>query len=295
MCRVKERPIYDPEQFSRFFPLKKLDQFLHTFLSSKLFGGNKETSRKPDKTSDSQRPGSYEDDAVASEETNRVSVPEEVIYDSLPDAPATPRENKPQSVGKSGLSAGLAFFFAENPAQHAKLLRMLSYGFDPNVVGPNGDSLLHHVIRIGQYDLIPEVIRHGARLDTLNQERQTPLELYRAVGGDRVQDLTLLQSREIEAKQVEEEEPQAAPKPEASLPTNEENVSWASVDHHFQAGHATEIERLLDQGLNPNARLRSGRSLLGFAVEQGRNDIVDLLLKRGADPLRKDVTGQTPL
>lgn len=265
-------------------------------MSSEFFSRQREDSQKLDETFASPQSGSFEAHSVASEKTNRVSVLEDVVYDSLPDPRATLRDDQSKSDYKSTLSSGLAFFFAQNPTQHAKLLRMLNFEFDPNVVGSNGDPLLHYVIRIGQFDLIPELVRHGARLDTLNREGQTPFELYRAIGGNQEQVLALLQPEgKKEDTQGAHEKNQVESNLEISLPKNEEKHSWVSIEQRVREGNVTEIEHLLDRGLDPNTRLRSGRSLLGLAVEEGKDDIVDLLLQHGANPLRKDVTGKTPV
>jgi ankyrin repeat protein len=53
------------------------------------------------------------------------------------------------------------------------------------------------------------------------------------------------------------------------------------------AGDKTGVTRALGAGLNPNSRYR-GRTLLHWAVQEGRDAVVALLLAAGADPNAAD-------
>lgn len=227
-------------------------------MSSEFFSRQREDSQKLDETFASPQSGSFEAHSVASEKTNRVSVLEDVVYDSLPDPRATLRDDQSKSDYKSTLSSGLAFFFAQNPTQHAKLLRMLNFEFDPNVVGSNGDPLLHYVIRIGQFDLIPELVRHGARLDTLNREGQTPFELYRAMGGNQEQVLALLQPEgKKEDTQGAHEKNQVESNLEISLPKNEEKRCLSrKISRNFQKAQADRLAAMRGVFTSGNANER---------------------------------------
>lgn len=239
--------------------------------------------------SNSPQFGLYKGCNVSSQRTSRVSVQERG------NAYASSADVNSQAIGRSSLSTELAFFFASNPVRHSKLLRMLASGLNPNEVGSTGDTLLHHVIRIGQFDLIATLINHGARIDALNRDGQTPFELYRALGGDRVKDLALLQ---IKAKKESNLGRQKA-KSEVQIDTFPRkkggDFRGALVESHIRKGHTKTVRSLLNRGLDPNARLRSGRSLLGVAVEARKEAIVDLLLQHGADPLQKDISNQNPM
>ncbi|OVA14292.1 Protein kinase domain [Macleaya cordata] len=60
-------------------------------------------------------------------------------------------------------------------------------------------------------------------------------------------------------------------------------------------GDLEGINELLDSGINVNFRDIDGRTALHIAACQGRTDVVELLIRRGAEIDRKDRWGSTPL
>ena len=52
------------------------------------------------------------------------------------------------------------------------------------------------------------------------------------------------------------------------------------------SGHATvnDVEELIDEGMSPDQELEMGAPILQVAANQGRLDIVEMLLNRGANP-----------
>lgn len=56
-----------------------------------------------------------------------------------------------------------------------------------------------------------------------------------------------------------------------------------------------EVKNLLDKGVDPNARDKSGIGLLIKAVELGQDEIVKTFLEKGADPNLKNKDGETAL
>jgi ankyrin repeat protein len=60
------------------------------------------------------------------------------------------------------------------------------------------------------------------------------------------------------------------------------------------------VQEHLDNGVNPNARHLNDeqyqrRPILSYATLHGHTQIMELLIKRGAEVERKDLTGRTPL
>jgi uncharacterized protein len=60
-------------------------------------------------------------------------------------------------------------------------------------------------------------------------------------------------------------------------------------------GRTVELTTYVDQGIPVNLSNDSGNSLLMLAAYHGHADLVDSLLRRGADPDRANDRGQTPL
>jgi ankyrin repeat protein len=60
-------------------------------------------------------------------------------------------------------------------------------------------------------------------------------------------------------------------------------------------GDAAQVSRLLDAGIDANARTSNGSYALNNAAVEVRVDVVRLLLDRGADPNVQNGQGDTPL
>lgn len=78
------------------------------------------------------------------------------------------------------------------------------------------------------------------------------------------------------------------------MESSEEKKDWTTmhprekekiITELIVSGYATaaDVEILLDEGMSPNQRLEMGAPLLQIAANYGMLDIVELLLKRGAD------------
>ena len=71
---------------------------------------------------------------------------------------------------------------------------------------------------------------------------------------------------------------------------NKTPLIWAS-----ETGSAEAVKVLLAHRANVNAQDKQGISALRYAAANGRSQIVDLLLRWGADPSLPDFYGKTPL
>jgi ankyrin repeat protein len=62
-----------------------------------------------------------------------------------------------------------------------------------------------------------------------------------------------------------------------------------------RSGRTAELSGYVDQGVPANLSNDKGDTLLMLAAYHGHADLVDALLRRGADPDRANDRGQTPL
>jgi ankyrin repeat protein len=60
-------------------------------------------------------------------------------------------------------------------------------------------------------------------------------------------------------------------------------------------GHNDVVELLLAKGANVNAKINDGFTPLYEAASNGQKDVTELLLAKGADVNAKDNDGKTPL
>ena len=75
-------------------------------------------------------------------------------------------------------------------------------------------------------------------------------------------------------------------------------ASAEDVDDLYQAagdGDVSQVSRLLDSGIDVNARTSNGSYALNNAAVEVRLEVVRLLLNRGADPNVQNSQGDTPL
>jgi len=77
----------------------------------------------------------------------------------------------------------------------------------------------------------------------------------------------------------------------------DENYTSGDFRRAVIKGDGTEVQKWLDAGINPNAseEMESGWTPLHFAAQAGHRDIVNALLRKGADSMAVDKNGETPL
>jgi len=63
----------------------------------------------------------------------------------------------------------------------------------------------------------------------------------------------------------------------------------------INAGDIKRVIALLDLNIDPDIKDKSGKTVLHHAVINGHKDVVELLLRRGAEVDCKDYGGKTPL
>ena len=71
------------------------------------------------------------------------------------------------------------------------------------------------------------------------------------------------------------------------------DAKFDELHRRIKNGHLLELRHELDAGLDPNLKNRLGWTLLMVTALEGRMDVLDLLIARGADPRLKNKFGDT--
>jgi ankyrin repeat protein len=61
------------------------------------------------------------------------------------------------------------------------------------------------------------------------------------------------------------------------------NERMKLMDHALQFGNTSDLEALFNQGMDINQTDFQGRTALMMSVVNGKNDVVEMLIRRGAD------------
>ncbi|BAE50499.1 ankyrin repeat domain-containing protein [Paramagnetospirillum magneticum] len=139
----------------------------------------------------------------------------------------------------------------------ATALSLLDHGADIKTIGRGGISFLHLAAKTGRNDLIRRFLAAGLDVNYSTFKRVTPLHF--ASGEGHLESVRLLL--------------EAGAKPGPTDANGEDPIAWAAEN-----GHTAIVQTLLNAGIDG----RTATAALTAAVTKGHNDIVTLLLDRGA-------------
>ncbi|MBU1109115.1 MAG: ankyrin repeat domain-containing protein [Candidatus Riflebacteria bacterium] len=163
--------------------------------------------------------------------------------------------------------------FATNYQKDRETLSVyLSQGGDPNLILPNGDSLLHDAIKRQDTSAINYLLIKKADLKIKNRQGETPLHLAAKQNYYAVDDLL-----------------------RAGADPNEVVASDTTVFVIAFEKDKRNLAVFLSFGGNPNAIMPNGDSLLHYSIKHQNTDSIATLLKKKADINIKNRQGETPL
>lgn len=187
-----------------------------------------------------------------------------------------------------------------------ELIRLLlSKGANPNARDHSGSSPLDDAAWIGSADKSALLLDHGAEINARQTKTgATPLNEAAFKGHLDVLQLLLSRGADLGVKDyagfspaenaVREHHPEAACFLLAH--DNDPNLPGRLLEEAVRRGQPDTVAMLLDAGVPINARFASGSTALYDAALKGENNIVDLLVGRGADVNeRETASGTTPL
>ena len=147
-------------------------------------------------------------------------------------------------------------------AGHLDVVEMLlTNGADPNKTETAlGVAPLHEAARMNYVEIVQVLIEHGASLSIEDNEGQTALDVATGDSRDLLREADAASGSPAETSALEE-----------------------GLDAAIEEGDTAEVERILEDGANPNFVNDEGDMPLALATMTGNLEIVQMLLDAGAD------------
>jgi ankyrin repeat protein len=148
---------------------------------------------------------------------------------------------------------------------------LLDHGAAMEAQDNDGYTPLQRAVRSGQFEVVEELLRRGASLKHPRAEDIPLLNrlLLQAAGNGNVRDMRILLDcgAEIEAR-------------------GGDDLHWNGTPLSIVAykGYLSAVKFLLDRGADVNAADKDGDTVINAAIIHDKADVVEELLKRGANP-----------
>lgn len=137
----------------------------------------------------------------------------------------------------------------------------LQAGFNPNYQDRQGNTLLIHAAANSNAEIVSVLLKRGAD------------PMYQNKAGDDALNYGAIKGNLSIVKQMLK----------AGVPVNRKQ-GWQPLSYAVYGKNLEVFDYLMDQGADPNGNNPSTASALMIAAQQGQEEMVDRLLKAGADP-----------
>ena len=163
--------------------------------------------------------------------------------------------------------------------------RLLSAGANPNAALLAGETPVMMAARGGKTAIVEQLIAKGASVNARGARRQTALMWAVAQQHPDVVKVLLAHGADVSLRSERWSQVMAVP-PHGYLPYNKEIPAGDETALLFaaRAGDLESAKLLLAAGANVNDADAWGVSAVTLAAHSGFDDVVDLLLEKGADP-----------
>lgn len=165
---------------------------------------------------------------------------------------------------------------------------------------------LHVAARMGYYSIAERLIKHGARVNVLDDQQKTPLHLATEKGNVRLIELLIKHGTNVNAVDSFKQSPlhlvrgplAAKLLLKAGAKQNTKN-NWNEIPLHVAVkyGRLEVVKLLIQDGAPVKAKSYSGRTSLHLAAQERYVNIMKLLLDKGAevDSISENEAKETPL
>ena len=210
--------------------------------------------------------------------------------------------DKGANVNKPSREAGPILGIAAFSGQVEALKFLIDHGADVNITSGDGNTPLHGAAFFGEVDAVKVLLDAGANPNPRNNNGETPCDSSGAPWGAEIKGVVEFIARllniKVDLEKVKAGRPQVVevlkdhggkfgwelPKPEG------EGMCGAA-----KSGDLEKMQRLLDEGTDPNQRDDKAITPLCWAAMAGQKDAAILLIDNGADLNAPNGDGGTPL
>jgi len=178
---------------------------------------------------------------------------------------------------------------------------LMRRGADVNIRSNRGVTALHAALRLNQEDLVKNILDKGADPNSRDANGQTPLFLALYNDQNDIARLLIDSGAEIDdttgtgmslayyAAAYRSPEIARLVFPKAKINPGETNDLGMTLLHYAAARGFTDIaEKLIDKGADLDAKCFNSKTPLYYATIWGKNEMIDLLIAKGAKPLGKE-------
>eukprot|EP01036_Dinobryon_divergens_P031629 gene31629-41062_t len=156
---------------------------------------------------------------------------------------------------------------------------LLDRGANPNLSNKNGNTPLHAASNEGHRDIVDVLLQRGASRNPANRVGKKPVDVARAGGHGKI--VSLLES-DSTGRNL-----QVLAALDSGADLNWKNKKENECTALFVAAknaHQDVMKLLLDRGANPNLPNKNGTTPLHMTAQKSSPEVVTILLEQGADP-----------
>ena len=169
---------------------------------------------------------------------------------------------------------------------------LLDRGADAKYPNNSGQTPLHLASQKGYNDIVVSLLDHGA--DANHSDNQRCTSLHRASQAGLIDTVRLLLDHGADPNHRDIRSPAPICRGHCKIVKYPGNFGWTPLHLASQKGNNDVLVLLLDRGANANHSDIRCQTSLHVASQAGHIDTVRLLLDHGADPKHQDIYGLTP-